>query len=159
MNSLNFSQKTNFLAGFPEFPDLEFFIQDVTLPGITLELSKASYQGLDGFLASSTHSLSNVSFTVLIDEDYKIYRMFYESVLKSKSLVNPTFAQREFDFYISVFNNKSRLIFTQYFRNCQIESLGDVSLSSADSSIVNTFTVDMKFDSVDIQFNEDYDED
>lgn len=158
MNTLNFSQKTNFIAGFPEFPDLEFFIQDVTLPGITLELPKASYQGLDGFLASSTHSLSNVSFTVLIDEDYKIYRMFYESVLKAKALTNPTFAQREFDFYISVFNNKGKHLFTQFFRNCQIESLGDVSLSSTDSSIVNTFTVEMRFDSLDLQFVEDNNE-
>lgn len=159
MNSLNFSQKTNFVAGFPKFPDLEFYIQDVTLPGITLELPKASYQGLDGFLASSTHTLSGVSFSVLIDEDYKTYRMFYEEILKSKALTNPTFAQREFDFYISVFNNKGKLLFTQYFKNCLIESLGDVSLSTTDSSIVNTFTVEMKFDYVDMKFAEDNNED
>lgn len=155
MTTLNFSQKTNFMAGFPKFPDLEFYIQDVTLPGITLELQKASIQGLNGFLASSTHTLSDVSFNVLIDEDYKVYRMFYEDVLKSKSLINSTYAQREFDFYISVYNNKGNLIFTEYFKNCLIESLGDVSLSTTDSSVVNTFSVSLKFDWVDIEFKEE----
>jgi hypothetical protein len=154
MTTLNFSHKTNFVAGFPKFPGLEFYIQDVTLPGITMELQKASIQGLDGFLASSTRQLSDVSFNVLIDEDYEVYRMFYEDVLKSKAMVNATYAQREFDFYVSVYNNKGNLIFTEYFRNCLIESLGDVSLSSTDSSIVNTFSVSLKFDWVDIIFKD-----
>lgn len=151
-SKLNFSQKTNFIAGFPEFPDLEFYIQDVSLPSITLDLPKASIQGLDGFLASTVRTFSDLSFTVIIDEDYEIYKMFYKHITESKAITNPSYAQKEFDFFVSVFNNKGNLIFTEYFRNCLVESLGEVSLSSTDSSIVNTFTVGMKFDWAEMKY-------
>lgn len=124
------------------------------MPGISFDIAKTSTQGLNSWIASSTHTFSDLSFEVLIDEDFKIYKLFHDDMLKSKSVTNATYAPREFDFYISVFNNKGNLLFTEYFRNCLIESIGDVTLSSTDSSIVNTFNVSIKFDWAEIKYSD-----
>lgn len=149
--SLNFSQKTNFIAGCPQIPGMEFYIQDVSLPGISLELAEARTFALSKYLAATGHSYGSLSFNVLIDEDFKIYDMFFKNIVDSKALINGTYAQIEYDFYVQVYNNKGKLLFTEFFKDCILESIGDVSLSSTDSSVINTFSADFKFDWLEIQ--------
>lgn len=149
--SLNFAQKTNFIAGCPQIPGMEFYIQEVTLPGINLELGEAASYALKTYVPPTTHSYSDLSFTVLIDEDFEIYDMFFKNVVDSKSLVNGTYALINYDFYVQVYNNKGRLLFTEFFKNCILESIGDVSLSSTDNSVTNTFSANFKFEWLEIQ--------
>ena len=149
--SLNFAQKTNFIACCPQIPGMEFYIQEVTLPGINLELGEASTFALKTYVAPTAHSYSDLSFTVFIDEDFEIYSMFFKDIVDSKSLINGTYAQINYDFYIQVYNNKGRLLFTEFFKNCILENIGDVSLSSTDNGVTNTFTASFKFDWLEIE--------
>lgn len=150
-SSLNFAQKTNFICGCPQIPGLEFYLQDVSLPGVSVELAEAKTFALSKYLAGTAHSYGTLSFTVLIDEDFEIYDMFFKNIVDSKSLINGTYAQIEYDLYIQVFNNKGRPLFTEFFKGCVLQSIGDVSLSSTDNSVTNTFTAEFKFDWLEIE--------
>ena len=151
MKTLNFSQKTNFLAGSPQFPGMEFYVQSASLPGLTFNLPETKSQGMLHYLPSDSYSHGDLSLTALIDEDFLLYNLFYNEMLKSKDLTNPSYAQRYFDLYIQIFNNKGNLLFTENFHNCLLESLGDVSLETTDNSVAQTIQIGIKFDWSDIQ--------
>ena len=113
--SLNFAQKTNFIAGCPQIKGLEFYLQSVSLPGVNLELGNAKTFALGAYFAPSGHSFSDLSLDILIDENFEIYNSFFQNIVDAKSLVNGTYAQIEFDFYVQVYNNKGKLLFTEFF--------------------------------------------
>ena len=149
--SLNYAQKTNFIAGCPQIPGMEFYLHDVSLPGITLDLQEAKTFALTKYVAATSHSYGSLSFSVLIDEDFVIYDEFFNQIVNAKALINGTYAQIEFDFFVQVYNNKGKLLFTEFFKNCMLESIGDVSLTSTDNTVTNTFDVNFKFDWLEIQ--------
>jgi len=149
--SLNYAQKTNFIAGCPQIPGMEFYLHDVSLPGITLDLQEAKTFALTKYVAATSHSYGSLSFSVLIDEDFVIYDEFFNQIVNAKALINGTYAQIEFDFFVQVYNNKGKLLFTEFFKDCMLESIGDVSLTSTDNTVTNTFDVNFKFDWLEIQ--------
>ncbi len=149
--TLNFAQKTNFIMGCSQIPSLEFYVQEVSLPGISLELGKTQTFAIETYFAPTAHSYGDLSFTVLIDEDFEIYDMFFKDIVDSKALINGTYAQINYDFYIQVYGLKGKLLFTEFFKNCILESIGDVSLSSTDNGVINSFTASFKFDWLEIQ--------
>lgn len=151
MKTLNFAQKTNFIAGSPQFEGMEFFIQSASLPGLSFSLPETKSQGMLHYLPTDSYTHGDLSLTALIDEDFLLYNMFYNEMLKSKDLTNPSYAQRYFDLYIQVFNNKGNLLFTENFHNCLIEKIGDVSLETTDNSVSQTIQIDIKFDWSDIK--------
>lgn len=148
--SLNFAQKTNFIAGCPQIKGLEFYLQSVSLPGVNLELGNAKTFALGAYFAPSAHSFSDLSLDILIDENFEIYNSFFQNIVDTKSLVNGTYAQIEFDFYVQVYNNKGKLLFTEFFKNCMLESIGDVNLTSTDNTVVNSFSATFKFEWLEI---------
>lgn len=149
--SLNYAQKTNFIAGCPQIPGMEFYLHDVSLPGITLDLQEVKTFALTKYVAATSHSYGSLSFSVLIDEDFVIYDEFFNQIVNAKALINGTYAQIEFDFFVQVYNNKGKLLFTEFFKDCMLESIGDVSLTSTDNTVTNTFDVNFKFDWLEIQ--------
>ena len=149
--SLNYAQKTNFIAGCPQIPGMEFYLHDVSLPGITLDLQEAKTFALTKYVAATSHSYGSLNFSVLIDEDFVIYDEFFNQIVNAKALINGTYAQIEFDFFVQVYNNKGKLLFTEFFKDCMLESIGDVSLTSTDNTVTNTFDVNFKFDWLEIQ--------
>lgn len=153
MSILNFAQKSNFLCSCSLYPDIRFYLQSVNLPGISFTLSETKSLNLAHFVASTDHSYGSLSFSVLLDEDYKIYDFFMNEMLRSKSLINPTYAQRDFETWIEIYNNKGNLLFTENFHNCMIESISDISLSSTDNGVVDTMDIGIKFDWLDISYN------
>ena len=74
--SLNFAQKTNFIAGCPQIKGLEFYLQSVSLPGVNLELGNAKTFALGAYFAPSAHSFSDLSLDILIDENFEIFINF-----------------------------------------------------------------------------------
>lgn len=159
MSILNFAQKTNFLCSCSLYPDIKFYLQSVSLPGINFNLSETKSLNLTHFVASTDHTYGSLSFNLLVDEDYKVYNFFINEILRSKSLVNPTYSQREFDTWIEVYNNKGRLLFTEKFHDCMIESISDIQLSTTDNSVVGSIDVGIKFDWLDFDYNDISNED
>lgn len=152
MSILNFAQKTNFLCSCSLYPDIKFYLQSVSLPGISFSLSETKSLNLTHYVASTDHSYGTLSFNVLVDEDYKIYNFFINEILRSKSLINPTYSQREFETWIEVYNNKGNLLFTENFHNCMIESISDIQLNSTDNSVATTIDIGLKFDWLDLKY-------
>jgi len=153
MSILNYAQKTNFLCSCSLFPDIKFYLQSVSLPGISFSLPETKSLNLAHYVASTDHQYGGLSFDVLIDEDFKIYNFFINEILKSKSLINPTYAQREFDTWIEIYNNKGNYLFTENFHNCMIESIGDIQLSTTDNSVASSWNISLKFDWLDVNFD------
>jgi len=149
-NTLNFAQKTNFIAGSPQFQGMEFYIKSVSLPGLSFSLVETSSQGMKHNLPSSTYSHGDLTFNVLIDEDFKVYDLFYNDMLKSKHSTSATYAPRFFDLYINVYNNKGNILFTENFHNCLIENIGDLSLDTTDNGTTQDMSVTIKYDWHDI---------
>lgn len=151
MRTLNFAQTTNFIAGSPQFEGMEFFIQKVDLPGLSFELPSSHSQGMIHNHPSDSYSHGDLTFTALLDEDYELYNMFYNEMLRCKDSTNPSYAQRYFDLYIQVNNNKGNPLFTVNFHNCLLQSIGDVSLDTTDNGVVQTISIQIKYDWHDVK--------
>ncbi len=151
MKTLNFAQSTNFIAGCPQFGGMEFFIQKASLPGISFTLPTSSSQGMVHHHPTDSYSHGDLTITALLDEDFELYNMFYNEMLKCKDSTNPSYAQRYFDLYIQVNNNKGNPLFTVTFHNCLIQTIGDVDLDTTDSSVSQTINITITYDWHDVK--------
>ena len=50
------------------------------------------------------------------------------------------------DKYDQIYNNKGNLIFTVWFRNCRLESISDIALTSTSDGVINTFSLSLQYE-------------
>lgn len=146
MNQLNYAQHTNFIAGSPQLGNIHMYLTNATVPGVNFSLPEAYNIGMKALMPADSVSFNGLSVEVLCDEDFKVYEHMINEFRKSKSFTNGSFANRMFDYYTEIYNNKGNLIFTVWFRNCRLENISDISLSSNDPSVINTFSLSMQFE-------------
>lgn len=148
MNVNNLAQKVNIIVGSPDLDLLPFFVQSFSLPGISFGLPEAGGRvGVKNLFASDTISYNDISFSVLIDEDFKVYFEFMDKVFKSLNVEKSTFSNDvTFNLFMVMTNNKGTPIFKYDIYNCRIQSVGDVEINLSDESVTNTFDVGIKFE-------------
>jgi len=147
MNFNNLAQKTNFIAGSDKLDLTNLYLHSLNIPGFSFsspELSGRSGTKLN--VCSDSVNFSNLSFEVLIDEDFLIYHEFTDKLFTHINPTSGSFANIEFDFFIQINNNKGNNLFKIEFNSCRIESVGDISLESGSDETEMTMSVDIKFD-------------
>ncbi len=148
MNTNNISQHVNAICGSPDLELLPFYLQSFNLPGISFSLPEhSSRSGTKALFGSDTLTYNQLDFTILIDENYKVYFEFTDKIFKAVNIEKNTFDNNvTFDFFIIMTNNKGKPLFRYDFHNCRIESIGDVSIDFNDDTVVNTFNVSVKYE-------------
>lgn len=146
INYNNFAQRTNFLASSPAFKNIPFFLKSVMIPN--LSLSHPEVGGRDSYrmkLAADTVSFGPLSFEIIIDEDLKIYEEVFDIVTKQVSTSTGTFGVTDFDFVVSMNDNKGHEVLKFYFEGCRVSTLGDLVLDTADEGTEYFLSVDVDF--------------
>ena len=147
MNIHNFAQKTNWTGGSDRFELIPFYLTTVNIPGMTFNLPETGARfGSKLNLASDTVSYNTLNFTFLIDEEFEIYRKFYEYLNLAVDTPDGTFSNTPFSFWIELNNSKSNKILKFEFYNCRIESIGDIELDTTNSETESTMNLSLKFD-------------
>lgn len=146
MTHLNYSQKTNFEAGCTKLPGLRFYLQSLQLPGVSFSHYQSYGQGMLSNVTGDSPKHEELSIEVLIDEDYEIYFEFMKVIQENVHFTSGSFADVMFDFWVTVYNNKGHILFTEFFRNCRITNVSSIQLETTDDMPTNTFTLGLLFD-------------
>ena len=157
MNFNNLAQKTNYIAGSAAFKHIPFFLTNINLPGLSLnhpEIGGRASTRLN--LSADTINWNALSFEMLIDEDFEIYKEVHNLVKKNIVLKDGTFRDFYFDFFIEISNNKGNKVLRVDFSNCRITSIGDIELSTQDETTEHTLQVEMVFDYYEIENNPNF---
>lgn len=147
-NKRNYAQRHNYMCGSSVLSDLPFFAQTVNLPGITFTLPETRTPGGASVINMSSDSVNfnSLSLEVIVDEDYKIYKDILNAVFNHLNVETGSFADFCFDFWVAVTDDMGKIVLKNEYHNCRIESIGDISLESMDSSNEITFSLDLKYD-------------
>lgn len=157
MNFNNLAQKTNYIAGSDAFKHIPFFLTSINLPGLSLSHPLAGGRHSTRLnLSADTVNWNSLSFEMLIDEDFKIYKEVHDLIKKNIKLKDGTFRDFYFDFFIEISNNKGNKVLRMDFSNCRIASIGDIDLSTQDEATEHTMQVEMVFDYFEIENNPTY---
>lgn len=146
MNKLNFAQQTNFIAGIPEFDNIHMYLTNAVCPGVNLSQVEVYNQGMKALLGADGINYNPISFNAILDEDYKIYEILINNARDNKSFTNGSFAERNFDMFVEIHNNKGNLLFTIWFKNCKLESISDINLDSNNDSTTSTLDFTIRYD-------------
>jgi hypothetical protein len=107
-------------------------------------------------LSADCVNWNSLSFEMLIDEDFEIYKEVHDLIKKNINLKDGTFRDFYFDFFIEISNNKGNKVLRIDFSNCRIASIGDIDLSTQDEATEHTMQVEMVFDYYEIENNPTY---
>lgn len=146
-NNNNFATPTNFICGSSKLNLVQVYCQSINIPGISLN---HAYLGT-GFGTPTNVSGDNIiynplSITLAVDENFESY---FEFMTKLNQNVHPnsgSFADIEFDFFISVNNTKGNEIFKIDFSECRVSSISDIMLNTTEDETMLTVQIDLLYD-------------
>lgn len=146
MNRLNYAQHSNFIAGCSQVFNYEFYIQEINLPGLNTNIYESFNQGAKHLLTGDTITHTELSLTVMIDEDFLVYQAFKDWMEGCVNQTSGSFSERDFTFYCDIHNNKGNYLFTVMFYGCKMLSIGDVQLSAQDDTASNNMSISIDYD-------------
>lgn len=147
VNTNNFAQRTNYMAGSDKLQLLPFYLASVNIPGMNLnhpELGGRTGGRLN--LTGDTITYNSLSLEVLLDEDFEIFHEFTDKVFENIDPKSGTFADLTFDFWIEISNSKGNKLFKMEFNNCRVETIGDIQLDTQDDTTEFLLSLEFKFD-------------
>lgn len=152
MNYNNLAQKTNFIAGSGEFENIPMFLTSVNIPGMSLNHPEVGggRAGSRLNLNSDTVNWNMLSFELLIDEDFEIYKEIMRIVRKHINPTTGSFGNFSFDFFIEISNNKGNGVMRLEFENCRLMSVGDIALDTQDQATEHTMSMELVYDHYEI---------
>ena len=147
MNLNNLAQKTCWEAGSNTLQLCNLYIQNFAIPGISFSHPDIyGHNSVKIGLVSDNMSFDEMSFDLLLDENYRVYFEILDVVFKQFNPENGSFANQEFDFFVNMKNQKGENVFTINFYNCRFTNIGQITLSTQGDETYNTLNVSMRFD-------------
>lgn len=146
-NTHNLAQRTNIMAGSPVFNLTGFYLQSISLPGVSFSHPEIGGRNGARFTVNSdTVTYGDLSFTILADEKFLVYEELMNIVRDQIDIETGEFTQKVFDLWITVTDNLGNDVMKWDFKNAKIESIGDIQYDYSDEE--TSFTIDMtlKFD-------------
>lgn len=150
INTVNFSNKTNMMAGSPEFDLTGFYIQRCGLPGISFSHPEAGGRTSNKFsVVSDTAVFGELSMDILVDENLLVYNELMQTVMKQTNTQTGNFNQKEFEFWIVLTDSFGKTLIKWNFYGCKIESIGDIDFDYTDESTEYLMSISIKYDKFD----------
>lgn len=148
--SLNLLKNENFTFILNnEFKTLEFFVQEVNIPGVNLGEIQINHLSQNQKRVGDTLNYSQLNVTVICDEKLKAFQEVYNYLIRLK---NPEtgildIEKAYFNGNLILTTNKNNPLLNIVFYNCWINSISDLQLVTTNTEAnVLTFTITMNFD-------------
>ena len=154
--NINYLQPTSYklIIDREHYPNLEFFAQSVTHPGMILNPAEVPFRKVAGVpFAGGQLTFNKLSATIILDEDMTSYNEMYSWMRRvvdnvevgasdRTSLAAPTYSQVILSI-LSSHNNQTKQV---KFYDCIPTSLGDITFeSTASGTEFITFAVSFRF--------------
>lgn len=150
-NINNLSQKTNYVLGSNELKLVPIFATTVSIPGINFSHPEVGGRfGPKLHVSSDFASFNSISCDCLIDENMKILLEILKIMRNAYSPHDGSFANRSFDFWLQLHNNKGNPVFRIDFNNSRLVNFSDITLSTQDDTNSGTFTIEINYDSYEL---------
>jgi hypothetical protein len=139
---------SNFILQFKDQTPLELMITGVNIPGFTLGTVSMNRPTLVDKRPGDSLTYSDLSVTVLCDEDLKAYKEIYRYLVLA---ADPHTGRLEikktvFDANLFLTTNKNNVKHKLKFYNCFINSVSDIQMESSSSEEEQiTFTLGLQF--------------
>ena len=154
--NLNYLQPTSYklVIDRDNYPNLEYFAQTVTHPGMILNPSEVPFRKIAGVpIVGGTLTFNELSCNIILDEDMTGYNEMYSWIrrvvdnipvraIDRKSTQPPTYSDITLSI-LSSHNNQTKQV--RYFECCPV-ALGDINFeSTATGTEFITFNVSFRF--------------
>lgn len=153
-NYHNFAQSTNWMGGSDSFEHVPFYLTSVNIPGISLghpEIGGRASTIMN--VPADVVNYNTLTFEMLIDEDFKIFKEMMGIVQKGINVQSGNFGTFSFDFWVELTNSKGNKIMKLDFSNCRIAGIGDIVLDTQAETTEYTMSVEIIFDYYEIEDN------
>ncbi len=156
--NLNYLQPTSYKITIDRenYPNLEFFAQTITHPGMFLNATEMPFRQVVGVpFAGSSVTYNELSVSIILDEDLTSYNEMYDWLRRALEVPEVTPLRRQWkkktiptysDLTLSILsshNNKTKQIF---YKDCVPTSLGDIQFeSTASGTEFITYSVGFRF--------------
>jgi hypothetical protein len=155
-NNLNYLQPTSFklVLDRQNYPNLEFFCQNVTHPGMLLSAVEVPFRKVAGVpFAGDTLTFNELSANIILDEDMQGYKEMYnwlrrildtnqESPLNRSTTVAPTYA----DITLHILSSHNNSTMQIRYLECVPTTLGDIQFESTSAGTdFITFSASFRF--------------
>lgn len=156
-NNLNYLQPTSFklVLDRKNYPNLEFFCQSVTHPGMLMSAVEVPFRKIAGVpMPGDTLTFNELSANIILDEDMEGYAEMYSWIRSSLDTNMGTRASQLMSEGIPHFADLTLLILSSHnnttrqikYRDCIPTSLGDISFESTSTGdTFITFNASFRF--------------
>lgn len=146
-NANNLAQRTNFILGTSQLPKSVMMVQTVSIPSVSVShvTGIGGRFGVQLHVGADSSEYSEVSFDVLIDEDFEIFREVLALMQKQVQPGTGVFEDLDWEFWLQANDNKGHPLFRIDFVHSRLVSLSDISLDSMDDS-QSTMTLTITYD-------------
>lgn len=146
-NLNNLHQKSNYTAGSDHFKDIPFYLTEVNIPGFTLNhIEVGGRAGTKIFKSADTVNWGELSFTMLIDEDFVIFKEVMGIINDNINYETGSFGDFNFDFWLEIQNNKGNTVMKLEFYNCRVSNIGDIILDTQSTETEHQLNIGLVFD-------------
>lgn len=148
MNTVNYATQTNVMAGSDIFKLTPFFLQQVSIPGISFshpEVGGGRF-GSVGTLNADTINYGDLTIEIIMDESFLVYDEIMGVINKQIDIVTGKFTQKTFDFWVTVTDSFGNELIKWTYHNAKIESISDFQYDYSSEETMFTLSVTLKFD-------------
>jgi len=155
INNNSFSTTTNIEFGSNELGDFWLNAVSCSIPGISF--SPPEVDGRTGrmiTLPADTVTFSDLVITVLLDKDWEMYDILFNTFVEMVNVEEGTFKQKKFDMWMQIKDGTGKLIKKFDFYGARLIDIGEFDMDIRDNEdsnieIILTFRFDyMDFDKI-----------
>jgi len=155
INNNSFSTNTNIEFGSNELGDFWLNAVSCSIPGISF--SPPEVDGRSGrmvTLAADNVVFSDLVITVLLDKDWKMYDIIFDTFVEMINVQEGTFKQKKFDMWLQIKDGTGKLIKKFDFYGARLTDIGEFDMDVRDGEdsnieIILTFRFDyMDFNNI-----------
>jgi hypothetical protein len=140
---------SNFFFQTRDSKQIEFFCQEVQIPGYSLGSIDIPYASMKTKRSGDSIEFEDLTLTVLLDEDLSTFKEIYDYLM----LTHNTFSnelevqQQVFDATLFITTNKNNIQHKIHFYSCWFQSISPVQFMTTSTDENNlTFTVGIRYD-------------
>lgn len=129
MNSFTKESNSIFIYG-TDFKDINFYLKSFSLPSITL--SELQYRNSTGnyFLTPDELSYSDISLSILLDENMEIYNKLITEIFRLKNVKDGIVDLNNRTSTLMITNNKGNDVAHIMFKGAYLSSIGEIPFNN-----------------------------
>jgi hypothetical protein len=155
INNNSFSTNTNIEFGSNDLGDFWLNAVQCNIPGISFSPPEIDGRGGRMFtLPADNVQFSDLIITVLLDKDWEVYDIIFDTFVEMLNIEEGTFKQKKFDMWLQLKDSKGNLVKKFDFYGTRLIDVGEFDMDSRDSEDSNIeIILTFRFDNMDFNHN------